>query len=157
QREILPDIALDGVAHGDAVVDQHLVDGVLHAVCVYAQSGRRIRLRVEINHQRLAPRVGEAGCEINGGCGLSHTALLVRDGEDPRVWHRMHPLSMLSLSWERLRYRRAAMVSGNRAPTSAPPPMVAITSKMGKQPGAINRRLRYRFLGMVQYFSTLRR
>ena len=68
----------EGVLDADAS-DHHLVEGAfLVAAGRKVQAGSGIGLRVCIDDQYLLFEHGEGGCEIDGGGGLAHAALLVR-------------------------------------------------------------------------------
>ena len=64
--------------------DRRTVEQVVarRPVRLLAQTGRGVRLRVEIDEQRPLARLGEAGGEIDGGRRLADAALLVRDRVD---------------------------------------------------------------------------
>lgn len=63
-----------------------------------AECGRRIALRVKVDHEHSSATVGESRCEVDRRCRLADATLLVRDGDDPR----------LSRQRELLRRNRAA-------------------------------------------------
>ena len=65
---------------------RHVVGGRM-GLAVEAERDRRVALRVEVDEQHLPPVARRAGGEVDGGGGLPHPALLIRDrvdGSHPR-------------------------------------------------------------------------
>jgi hypothetical protein len=65
------------------LVQQHLAAGRPGGLLVHPRAHGGVPLRVEIDQQHLAPRLGERRGEVDAGRGLTHAALLVGDGDDP--------------------------------------------------------------------------
>src|SRR5687768_9969919 len=62
--------------------DQDVVDCFRHLTASQSNSARRVALRVAINKQGSLFRDCQASCEIDGSCGLTHTAFLIGDSDD---------------------------------------------------------------------------
>ena len=82
-EEVLEARGLDAV-EGGGVGHDHVVDRGLHVAVVDPEAGRRVALRVEVDHEHAVARFGERGAQVDGGGGLAHPALLVGDRDDPR-------------------------------------------------------------------------
>jgi hypothetical protein len=67
------------------VVNQDIVDAVDVRVVLDAQRGGGIPLGVDIDDQDVKAGCRQGRRDVDGGGGLSHPALLVGDGEDPRL------------------------------------------------------------------------
>ena len=70
-------VRLHGLGGGD-VARQHLVQPRA-VVARQPEPGGRVALRVRVDEQRLVAGLGDAGRHVDGGGGLAHPALLVRD------------------------------------------------------------------------------
>ena len=63
-------------------VDEHVVDVGRSAVFVHAQAGGGVGLGVEIAQQHPFSLGAEGGCQVDGGGGFAHAALLVDHCDD---------------------------------------------------------------------------
>ena len=78
----------DGIL-GRYIVDDHIIDRMLDLTLVHAQTGAGVGLRIEITQQDPDTKVMERGGQVHGGGGLTHSALLVHNGD--RFCHRPPP------------------------------------------------------------------
>ena len=81
-EEVLEARRLDAVERGH-VVHEHVVDRALDVAGVDAEPGRRVALRVEVDHQHPEPELGERRAEVDGGGRLADATLLVGDRDHP--------------------------------------------------------------------------
>ena len=59
------------------MINDALINRAVHLIDVYAQSTRRIGLRISVNHKHRLLKRGERGGKINGCRGLTHASLLI--------------------------------------------------------------------------------
>src|SRR5690606_23824182 len=66
----------------DVLLHQEVVDGEVERVGVGAEADGERALRVEVDQEDLAAVLGQRGAQVDRRGGLSHTAFLVRHGDD---------------------------------------------------------------------------
>ena len=64
------------------ILDQQLIGGALDVILVDTAAHGGIALRIQIDHQHLAPGGGHGGGQIHTGGGFTHSTLLVGYGND---------------------------------------------------------------------------
>jgi len=85
------------------VIDQNVVHGRGTDVVRHVQCGRRVPLRVEVDHEDTRAVLGQAGGQVHRGGGLADAALLVGDGHDPATRGSRPGLAAATYSDGRLR------------------------------------------------------
>jgi hypothetical protein len=62
---------------------EDVIDGRLDISMVQTKPGRRVALRVEVDHQNACAGQGKVGADVHRGGRLPHSALLIGDGHHP--------------------------------------------------------------------------
>ncbi len=75
-RRLLHDVGERGF------VEEEIVGGVGARVRLYAETGRCISLRIEIDNKNTRTTFGERGPQVDRRRGLAHAAFLIGDRDD---------------------------------------------------------------------------
>jgi hypothetical protein len=66
-----------------SLIDEQLVQIFLNLVSIEAQTAGGIPLRITVYQESAPLSHGERGRQVYGGCGLSNSAFLIGNGNDP--------------------------------------------------------------------------
>ena len=67
-----------------AIAAKRLVDRVAALLAAQPQRGRRVALRIQVDHQHLNAGAGERCRQVDGGRRLTDSAFLIGDRNDAR-------------------------------------------------------------------------